>query len=193
MPRPGSSLRVAHAAHVCALGIWAGAIGMTAAAAAVIFPTLKQLAPRLPDYQRVPEEGHWLLAAGHVAFGIFSVADRVQVVCAVVTAVTSVFLARACSFAPSLTGRVRTVSVLAALLLVTYYLLVLQPRMTSHLHEHWRLSALGQVEDARVHEAAFRNDHPTSSRVLGALLLSTLTALVLGAGLPSVSPRRTKE
>ncbi|MFO0832148.1 MAG: hypothetical protein U0637_09915 [Phycisphaerales bacterium] len=195
MATPGNGVlqRTAHALHVCALGVWTGAIAMTAGAAAVIFPTVKQLTPHVPRYAAVPDEGHWLLLAGNVASRVFAVSDKVQLGCAAVTLVTAVVLARARGFHGALAGKARAAALICALLLVTYYLAVLVPRMTAHLHEHWRLSEAGEVEQARVHENAFKNDHPTSSRVLAATAACTLVALLLGAGSPVCCCRRDAE
>ncbi len=179
--------RVAHALHTTFLGIWTGAIVMTGAAAAIIFPQMKALAPTLPSYPAMPQDTHWLLAAGHIAARVFRIADTVQLACALVVLATGVMLARSRAFSRSALGMVRAIALVAALLLAAYYLGVLAPRMTVHLHEHWRLAEAGDVAGARVHQDAFHADHPTSSRTLGATALCTLVAALLGAGAPVVA------
>ncbi len=188
MPHNGTLTRAAHALHVAALGIWTGGIAMTAAAAAIIFPTVKGLAPTLPGYAAVPPEEHWLLAAGQVAARIFRVSDSVQLACGVTTLATAVLLARAHGIGRTVPARVRAVALVAAWLMLAFYLAVLAPRMQTNIEAHWRLSQAGQLAEARVHEAVFKADHPTSSRVLGGTALCTLIALVLGAGIPAQRP-----
>ena len=90
--------------------------------------------------------------------------------------------------APLRGGRVRAVALVAAWLMLAFYLAVLAPRMQTNIEAHWRLSQAGQLAEARVHEAVFKADHPTSSRVLGGTALCTLIALVLGAGIPAQRP-----
>lgn len=185
MPHNGTLTRAAHALHVAALGLWTGTIGMTAAAAAIIFPTVKSLSPTLPGYAAVPPEEHWLLAAGQVAARIFKVSDSVQLACGITTLATAVVLLYANGFSRSFIARVRLIALVGSLHLLAFYLLTLAPRMQRNIQAHWQLSQHRQLEEARIYEAAFKADHPTSSRVLGGTALCTLTALLLGAGVPA--------
>ncbi len=61
------------------LGAWLGVVMMSAAAAGVIFPTIKRLKPALPDYAAYTGE-HYLIAAGRPANHMFLAASIGEVV-----------------------------------------------------------------------------------------------------------------
>ena len=57
---------------------------MSGTMAAVIFPTMKQLQPVLPEFVKVPQD-HWSLAAGLVMRKVFFISDAVQLVMATIS------------------------------------------------------------------------------------------------------------
>ncbi len=173
--------RVLHAVHVFAMGLWFGALIMTAAAAAVIFPTLKALNPSLPAYASYGGE-HWMLAAGRVANTIFFISDVVQFICsslAIGTLLVSVVFLKT-PWRNRLTA-MRAVLLGTALCLLCYHLFILGPRMSVNLERYWTLAAQGQQQQADEFRAAFSADHPSASRVLGAIAGVAGLGLFLGA------------
>ena len=75
------------------LGAWALVIVMSGAMAAVIFPTMKQLDPVLPDFVSTPGD-HWSLAAGLVMRKVFFISDIAQLVLAMVAVVSLTIVAK---------------------------------------------------------------------------------------------------
>ncbi|MBL8757761.1 MAG: hypothetical protein JNK35_04945 [Phycisphaerae bacterium] len=173
--------RALHAIHVTALGLWSGSLLMTAAMAAVTFPTMKSLAPMLPGYAGYTGD-HWMIAAGKVANTAFAISDGVQFVCAMLAAGS---LLVAAVFAGLNWRRpgvvVRAVIMGSALGVLAYHLLVLSPRMAVNLRQYWLLAEAGKTSDAEAVRAAFTADHPTASTVMATLAGLSLIGLILGA------------
>ncbi|MGD9690268.1 MAG: hypothetical protein AB7K52_12780 [Phycisphaerales bacterium] len=174
-----------HAIHVTALGVWAGALAMTGASAAVLFPTLKALHPTLRAYSGYPgdaEGGHGVLAAGHVAARLFAIGDAAGFVCALVAGATLLI-------GPALLGQtwrrgifmVRACLLGTGLCLLAYQLMVLGPRMQTNLRGYWDRALAGEVDLAEQFRAAFAAEHPTASLVLVTTTLVVLAGAFLGA------------
>jgi hypothetical protein len=164
--------------HASVIGLWIGAAVTAGAAAAVAFPTMHRLNPRLPDYQGYPGE-HWLLAGGQVMAPIFGIAGWTQVVCLILAVVL---------FVVSGLGRVRgrmwliRGAVLVALVAITGFQAgVLRPRMMRNLHEQWRAAQAGQQSTADVAKASFDSDHGLSNAVLAASVLLGVASVALTA------------
>jgi len=179
--KPWRRLAASEAVHVTALGVWCGAVVMTGAAAAVAFPTMKELDPTLPAYAGYPGD-HWSLAAGTVMAQVFTLADLVQLVAATLAGMT--FLASVAFFRMPLR---RPVNVLrGALLLATigvlaFHLFSLAPRMNRAMRAYWDAAAAGNVETADRHKQTFDELHPQASTVLSATAAMTLALTGLGA------------
>lgn len=77
-----------------ALGAWALVIAMSGAMAAVIFPTMKQLDPVLPEFVSTPGD-HWSLAAGLVMRKVFFISDIAQLVLAMIAVVSLAIVLKA--------------------------------------------------------------------------------------------------
>ena len=58
MPRCAAA---AEGLHLAALGAWLGAIVVSGAAAAIIFPTMRSLDPRMPEFGSY-QGPHWMIA-----------------------------------------------------------------------------------------------------------------------------------
>lgn len=167
------------------LSAWVGALGMTAVAAATIFPTMERLAPSLPDYARYGGE-HWPIAAGVPMQRIFAIFDGVQLVCCVASAglaVAPVLRRGAGRVDPFLVARAFVVGL--AFLGVAYYLLLLTPQMITDLRLYWEAARAGDTAGAESFRAAFEARHPTANRVLGAIGITVLAALVMTLAAPS--------
>ncbi len=76
------------------LGAWALVIVMSGAMAAVIFPTMKQLDPVLPEFVSTPGD-HWSLAAGLVMRKVFFISDIAQLVLAMISVVSLTIVLKA--------------------------------------------------------------------------------------------------
>lgn len=169
--------------HLTALAIWLGALMTGAISASIVFPTIRRLNPRLPEFEVFTGE-HWKLAAGQVQQPIFTWADIIQLGMAGVVFFTLGL--RLVGFGVAQAQRrsatvVRTLAVSAAVVLFAYNLLVLAPRMYPHLKQYWALAREGHTELAQAEADLFGEDHPTATRVLGATAACVLTAFVAGA------------
>lgn len=189
--------------HLTFAGLWMGALAMTGAAAAVIFPVVKALNPSLPDYTAYTGP-HWRLAAGHVASRIFLISDVVTLGCIIITGLTLGVIALSVEAwtKPVITG-LRIIALLAAISLMTYSFAFLGKRMNLNLTNYWESARTGDNESALVYQQAFDKDHPTASRVmvgsfLCALLLTTSGAFAASGtsnriNSPETSNKRTLE
>lgn len=179
--------RLAQSVHLAALGVWCGVVAGAGIAAAIIFPTVRDMDPTLgayPDYTG----DHASLAAGRLAGRIFLVSDTVQFVCG--------FLVLASLIAMLLTGYalrtplrvVRSVLTLATLGLLSYHLTLLMPEMAGHLSAYWDAAAQGRTDTAEEARRAFMSMHGHAAGVLQGLTLATLACLLL-AGFTTIDAR----
>ncbi|MFN0011264.1 MAG: hypothetical protein ACKVS8_06420 [Phycisphaerales bacterium] len=171
----------ARALHTAALGVWLGVVVMTAAAAAIIFPTVKALAPTLPAFSAYTGD-HWMVAAGKVADRIFAISDAAQFACAILAG-AGLVLARPMGHASWRTLRtaLRITALSAAITALAYQLFVLSPRMSQNLKGYWAAAERGDNTAAASLRAAFNADHPTATIVLGVLAVIVLACLPLAA------------
>lgn len=178
--RLGAVLR---AVERLALGLWLGTLGMAGATAAVIFPAMRTLDPRLPGFAAY-DGPHHALAAGFVQARVFAVADIVQLACAGAAVFSVVVLALSGRLVVRGTGSVVRVGALAvATGLMLFGLTALGPRMHREVTAYWAAAAQGQNEPAERHRLAFSADHPTASRVLVGTFAAVGVAMALsGAG-----------
>ncbi|MCA9287230.1 MAG: hypothetical protein KDA05_01515 [Phycisphaerales bacterium] len=170
--------------HVVALSLWIGAVVMAGLAAAIVFPTMRSLEPRLATYPDYTGD-HWMLAAGKVAARIFHATDIAQGVCAVLAVVSAAALGLSGAISyrrPAgliwLSGLAASVGVLAA------SLLWLRPRMDASLHAYWDAAMAGNNPVAEAARQAFSADHPLASNLMAATaacVLATLVAHVVAA------------
>ncbi|MEM8758026.1 MAG: hypothetical protein AAGF47_09625 [Planctomycetota bacterium] len=181
--------RMLETVHVTAAGLWCGATAMTGAAAAIIFPKVRDLDPTLATYPDYTGE-HWRLAAGQVAARLFTVGDAVGFVCAMLAGVSLVLVA-----AGRDAWRTRAITLTrltvfsAALGLIAYNLLVLGARMNTNLGAYWRAAAAGENEAAAAAQQAFMADHGPASAVLVAMTLATLALTITGTLGATATPR----
>lgn len=176
--------------HLAGSGVWLGALVMTAVTAAVAFPTMKSLAPALPQFKVDPGQ-HGIIAAGHVMQRVFLACDLVQFICGLLCFVgIGGLLATTQAMRESrIAMLLRTISTAAALMLLSYHLLMLAPRMNENLRAYWDAALTGELAAADQFKTAFDGDHPTASRVLGATGFSVLLALLTGCW-AATAPRR---
>jgi hypothetical protein len=166
----------------CVLGVWLGALGMTAASAATIFPVMKGLDPTLPGFAGYVG-GHWSIAAGMPMQRIFAVFDGVQLVCCVAAAgLAAAGLLRGGRRDPLELARGMVLGL--AFVGVVYYLLLLTPEMAADLRAFWEAAGRGDGASAEGFRAAFEARHPTANRLLGGIGAGVLSALALTLVMP---------
>ena len=175
-----------------ALGLWTGALLTTGAAAAITFPTLRDLAPTLPGFPGAPPEQHWALAAGQIMNRVFGLTDVIGLVALSVTAGAMLGL-RALRW-PRPRGVVRFARL--ALLglgigVAGYTMLVLRPTMDADLRAYWAAAEAGEADLAAAARASFEALHPHASRVLSVQFFGALglfAAVALAARRPGPAP-----
>lgn len=167
--------------HLTAAGLWLGAVAMTGAAAAIIFPTMRDLDPTLPAYEAFTGP-HWRLAAGQVASKLFFIADAVQLGCIIICGLTLGIIALAAdAWRRPIAMALRLIALFAAVGLMTYSFARLGPRMNSNMYAYWAAAQAGDTETALIHQEAFDQDHPTASRVMVGSLACALVLMTAGA------------
>lgn len=182
--------RIGETVHLTALGVWSGALFGAGVAAAVAFPTMRDLQPTLGAYPAYTGE-HWILAAGRVAAKVFVITDIAQFVCAFLAVVGFALATFAGRRNRSWLRFFRAASLGVAFLLVSYHLLIQGPRMDHDLRAYWDAASAGDNPRALVHQEAFSRQHPGASRIMTATFIATLTTLALGAW--SLSTERPAE
>lgn len=171
---------VAHTLHVFALGVWLGGLLLTGVAAAILFPTMKALEPKLPAFAAYKGD-HWMIAAGRAADRVFTINDMVQLTCAML-AVLSLALGAAWGLRPTgVRGGLRIVALTVALAALGYQLFGLAPRMSTNLRAYWTAAQAGDHATAETKKAAFNADHPTAQTVMSVTTAAVAGALLLGA------------
>lgn len=166
-------------AHVTALGVWAGAVVMSGATAAVIFPQMRELDPTLEAFAATPGE-HWVIAAGWVMARVFWVMDAVQLGCAGVAALTLIALVWMRGVFGIRFVLLRVLLVGAAVATLLWYLMAVAQPMSTDLAGYWEAAKAGEAERAATLRASFDARHPVASRALGALGVLALVSAVAG-------------
>lgn len=171
---------VAETVHLTALGLWTGCVIMTGVAAAIIFPSIKELRPQLPDYAGYTGE-HWLVTAGHPASRIFFASDAAQFTfacLAIVTMCVLLFVVKIPLRRPA--AVVRLLALVVALGAFGYYFLVLAPRMQLNLRGFWEAAIQGNNTEAMKFKAIFDGDHPVSRTLMAVIAGSVLASFISG-------------
>lgn len=173
--------RLLETVHLTFVGLWMGSLAMAGAAAAIIFPTIRDLDPSLPDYASFTGP-HWKLAAGHVASRIFLVADAVALGCLIVSGLTlGLVVASKEPWRQAWTTGIRLVALFGALSLLTYSFFFLGPRMNTNMRSYWDAAEAGNNEAALQYQAAFDKDHPTASTVMVSSFACVTLLMIAGA------------
>lgn len=153
---------------------------MAAATAAVAFPTMRDLEPRLEPFASYGGD-HWPIAAGKIANRVFMIADAAQLVLAMLAAAGLAYLAFRDRLGGRLLGISRLLLLATALGLFGYQLFFLRPEMDVELRSYWDAARAGQTELAEASRAAFNDRHPTASNLMAATALAALGLSVTGA------------
>jgi hypothetical protein len=176
----GSTLEPAvESLHAAALALWFAALVGAGLAAAVAFPEMKRLDPRLPEFGAYAGE-HWMIAGGHVGRRVFALADRVQLIASAVGVLTLAAVTRL-RVASRPWMAVRWIGVGVAAGLAVYNGLMLAPRMDTNLVAYWEAARVGDEPRAARFKTAFSAEHPQASRVLSISAGGVLLGLVAAA------------
>ena len=182
--------RTVEGAHAAALGVWLAVLVAAGLAAAIVFPEMKELDPRLPGYASYTGD-HWMIAAGHVGRRAFAIADRAQLYAAAAAVLTLAVVTRLrLSKGPWLA--LRWVAVGVASGLAIYNGLILAPKMDDELVAYWAAAREGDQVKAAEFRAVFSAQHPQASRVLVTGAAGVFVAIVAAAASRNRSaPSRT--
>lgn len=166
--------------HLAAVSLWLGATVMTGVAAAIAFPTTRDLAPALPDFSQYPTD-HWMIAAGMVMNKVFAVLDYASVALAVIAAQALVIAAMPCRLrlgAPS--SIVRLLALVTAVGALAYSLFMLRPAMNAHLRDFHAHAMAGRIAEADTARAAFDALHPPASNALSVIAAALVVLVIAG-------------
>ena len=166
--------------HTVALAIWLGVVVAAGATAAIVFPAMKALSPRLPEYAAYDGE-HWPIAGGHIMVPVFLFADIVQFVCALLAALTLVgllLLVKIPARRPAVILRMLALAVAIASL--TSMLLIVTPRFNAAVTQFWDAAKAGDSKAAQIHKAAADDIHPLASKLLSLTAGAVFVALIAG-------------
>ncbi len=184
--------RFLEAVHLTAAGLWLGVAVATGAAAAIIFPTVRDLDPTLAAYPDYTGE-HWRLAAGHIAARLFAFGDIVAFFCLMLTGLSLAIVA-AMRHVWIRTPRITLVRLAAlglAILAAGYNIFILGPRMNGNLSDYWNAAAAGDNDAALAAQQAFMADHTPASNTLAAIAIAALALTITGAMALTAKPRAT--
>lgn len=177
----GIGRKIAEGVFTLSAGLWLGSLVMTGATAGILFSTMRTLEPTFGRFAAY-EGPHSNLGAGVIQNRIFLAGDVVQFIGATGTLASTIALLA--FFALPLrrfSTAVRLVAQGAAMLLVSYHLFVLVPRMQENAEAYWSAAERGDMEAAALASDAFQADHPTATRVLISTTVVVAVLLVSGA------------
>ncbi|MFI4898046.1 MAG: hypothetical protein ACIARR_09490 [Phycisphaerales bacterium JB059] len=189
-PARSTPHRVVESLHIVAAAIWLAALVMGGVLAAIIFSTTPTLDPSLGRFDAYPGD-HANLLAGYIQNRVFLVGDVLQFVGGAVCLATMLGLILFFRFPTRrIGGAARLVLLSAAISVLSYHLLVLQPRMATNLRTFYAHAEAGEVEDAEAARDAFIADHPTATNVHKALFVLVLGVFVAGVWSATAPPVR---
>lgn len=175
------------------LGAWAGALLMTGASAAIIFPEMRHIGANVADLI-LPADEHWKFVAGRVQNRVFGVCDWVQIFCGAGVLLLTADAARRKPWRH--VGRRLWLARLAitalTLTALATYLAWLAPAMQADLRAFWQALEAKDLAAARTAQTSFDAYHPVASRFFtgmfaGVIALAVLTALGIGRADPRVT------
>lgn len=172
------------AVHLTALGLWAGAVAISGATAAVAFPKLHgmEVLIRKPVIAPGFEEDHFRFAAGGVAQTVFLIADMVSFACAFAAAVTLLAMVVWLKLPTRrVSTYVRALAVGIALAALAASLFVVTPQINAAAAAHLQAAIAGDAATAAVHRRAAADLHPFASVLLLLQLGGALIAAFAGA------------
>jgi len=171
-------VRVCNTGLVVCSGIVFGVLGMTAVVAAVAFPRMKSMDPRIPDYEQY-DGPHWSLAAGWIAEGVFDIGFLIAglAIAGCIIAVGWLVYLRKQAGTPI--WRLGLAVVLAALFCT--HIGWLQREMDEAAQSYRGAAAAGRNPEAHEAKARFDALHPVASKLIGAATLAGLALFLTSA------------
>jgi hypothetical protein len=163
--------------HLCVLGLWAGVLVGVGVCAAVVFPTLKGVGVRLPEYSSDPS-GHYRIAAGMVAQKVFLVGDFLMFPLSLVAAVTLgilIVVYRVSSVRAAM--MVRGIGLSFAIAALAALLLVVTPQINAASQRHWAAARIGDASAAAPHIKAVDDLHPIATLLMSIEFIGVVIAL----------------
>lgn len=171
--------RVLNTIHTACLAAASGVIIATGVAAAVAFPTMRDLNPRLADLATIDD--HWMIAAGSVMAQVFLVTAVIvggAIGVALIAFTMQLLLASRRAFGATV---VRFVAIAALVAVFTHYAAILLPDMNRTFDAFVAAGRANDIEQAAKLRREFDELHPLASRELGAIAVLALAAALLSA------------
>jgi len=160
--------------------MWLGALVMSGATAGIMFTTMRKLGPTFQLFSAY-EGDQSNLGAGIIQNEVFLALDAIQFGSATLVLATTiagiVFFRFPIRRASSV---VRLLALGAAMMLISFHLFVLVPRMQSNALAYWSAAEHGETAAAETAHEAFEADHPTARFVLMGTMFSVLVLLASG-------------
>lgn len=177
---PGFGRPLFETIHALAAGLWLGSLVMSAATAGMLFGAMRSLEPSFGVFAAYagPQSD---LGAGFIQNKVFLAGDIVQFIGATGALASTIALLAFCGLPlRRISTAIRLFSLGAAMILVSYHLFILVPRMQENAGAYWRAAEAGEMDAAQTAHDAFQADHPTARNEMVATTLAV--ALMLGAG-----------
>lgn len=165
-----------HTIITAALAVWLSSVVASGFAAAITFPTLKELQVRIPAYEGFDGE-HWRIAGGKIGWAVFTASDFVQPAMALIAAI-GLLLIRPRDCTPRWAALARLFLVAAAVTMFLWYAAMIRLPMEHALDGFWTSIKAARYDEARRSQADFDAFHPASSRTLSAIAITTFLAML---------------
>jgi hypothetical protein len=169
--------RLAEGLHMAFLGLWAGALIMVGIGAPLVFITMRQLDPALPEFASYSGP-HYLVAGGQVVRRLFGICDILQGIAVIAAAATLAIIARRTGVR-GLTA-LRLLLAAALTILLAYRFIILSPDLSATLLTSWDAARSGDTERASQLRAIYNQGHQFEQRLFGATAIMVLAMLALG-------------
>lgn len=171
--------QIARTMHIACLALASGVIVATGVAAAIAFPTMRDLAPSLPGLSQVDD--NWMIAAGAVMAKVFAITGGIAATAIALSALALVIEAFTAQRRRPVPLMGRSLVLLLLVSVCAHYTAVLLPTM-NHTFDAFVVAArANELDQAATLRAEFESMHPVASRELGAIAFLSLIAALLGA------------
>ncbi len=177
----GTGRKTLETLHAVASGLWLGAVVMAGATAGILFTTMRELEPafgRFAGYDGDMSN----IGAGFIQNRVFLALDVVQYASATLALASTIGLIVFCRLPIRRASSViRLLALGGSMMLLSYHLFVLTPRMQTNASDYWTAAERGDNAAADAAHDAFNADHPAATRVLGGLAIGVFVLLASGA------------
>ncbi len=165
--------------HLTALGVWLAGLVMAGGAAAVLFPTLRDLDPSLPAYSAYGGK-HWQIAGGVIGQRLFFIADIIGLGAVIIAMLTLTILVRLGLARGRPSSYLRGVGLVVAFLAFAWNLFMVSPGMNSSLRAYRAAAQAGQHDEAAAFKTTFDDLHPRAGNLLALTAGGVFVAFVCG-------------